>query len=56
MKVRVTITVDVDPERWNANYGTGTDPKDVREDVKRYVEGTVDSQLRMVGVLVEEAA
>jgi hypothetical protein len=53
VKVRVTFTVDVDPEAWSLNYGTGTDPADVREDVRRYVENGAVEQLREVGVLAE---
>jgi hypothetical protein len=37
MKVRVTLTIDVDPEAWVLAYGCL--PKDVREDVKTYVAG-----------------
>lgn len=55
MKVRITLTVDIDPEAWDMNYGTGTDPAAVRADVKTYVEGTVHEQLRQVDVLTAEA-
>ena len=53
MKVRVCVTVDIDPEAWDMNYGTGTDPATVREDVKTYLEYTVHDQLSIVGVLKE---
>jgi hypothetical protein len=35
MKVRIVLTVDVDPEAWANEYGV--DRSEVREDVKRYV-------------------
>ncbi|MFD7164908.1 hypothetical protein [Streptomyces violascens] len=35
MKVRITITLDVDAEAWAHEYGL--DRRDVREDVKDYV-------------------
>ena len=34
MKVRVTVTLDIDPEAWDMNYGTGTTPAAVRADVQ----------------------
>ena len=37
MKVTVTLVVDVDPQDWDADYGTGTSAADVRADVKRHV-------------------
>jgi hypothetical protein len=49
------VTVDVDPEAWDMNYGTGTDPKTVRDDVREYVFHTVHEQLRNVDVLTEGA-
>lgn len=39
MKVRVTLTIDVDPEAWTLAYGT--EPDQIRDDVKTYVLGTV---------------
>lgn len=35
MKVRITITVDVDADTWAFEYGV--DRKDVRADVKDYI-------------------
>lgn len=51
MKVRVTMTVDIDPEAWDLNYGTGTDAAAVREDVRTYIENGARDQLETVGVL-----
>lgn len=39
MKVRITMTVNIDPEEWSLTYDV--DEKDVREDVKRYVINAV---------------
>ena len=43
MKVRVAMTVEVDPEAWDLMYGCGTDAKAVREDVQTYFTGYVES-------------
>lgn len=40
MKVRVTLTIDVDEAAWTLAYGT--EPEDIREDVKSYVLGSVE--------------
>jgi hypothetical protein len=37
MKVSVTLSLDVDPAAWDLAYGTGTEAKAVREDVRQYV-------------------
>jgi hypothetical protein len=50
MKVRCSFVVDVDPEAWDLNYGTGTQPAQVRNDVRRYVEEGARQQLISVGV------
>ena len=41
VKVTVTITVTVDPEAWDEQYGTGTTAALVKADVKRYVANSV---------------
>lgn len=51
MKVRVTVTVDVDPEAWIAEYGV--ERAEVRADVARHVAATVDAHLGALGVLSE---
>lgn len=33
MKVRISTTVEIDPQKWDAAYGTGTYAPDVRKDV-----------------------
>lgn len=53
VKVRVTMTVDIDPEAWDQNYDTGTDLAKIREDVRQYVTEAATDQLRTVGVLIE---
>lgn len=52
MKIKVELTVDIDPEAWTLNYGV-EGAKEIREDVRAYVEGAVVEQLRAVGVLKE---
>lgn len=43
MKVRMNITVEVDPEAWERTYGVDmTDRKALREDVVRYCNGCVE--------------
>jgi hypothetical protein len=49
MKVRVTMTVDVDPARWEEDFGVPR--SEMREDVKTYVIGTVQGQLEHIDVL-----
>lgn len=39
MKIRLELTVEVDPADWNRSYGTGTDAKAVREDVQAWMRG-----------------
>jgi hypothetical protein len=51
MKVKITLTVDIDPAAWDLNYGTGTSAKDIREDVKSHCEGTVLQHLDDLGLL-----
>jgi len=54
MKVKVSFTVDIDPQAWEENYGVGPDRAAIREDVRTYViNGAVD-QLRYVDVLARE--
>lgn len=37
MKVRVTLTIDVDRESWSTIYGTTEGANEVRDDVRSYV-------------------
>ena len=37
IRVTVTVTVDVDPEAWNAEYGEGATAAEVRKSVKSYI-------------------
>ncbi|WIF20520.1 DNA binding protein [Rhodococcus phage Jflix2] len=49
MKVKVEVTVDIDPESWTMNYGVeGTAA--IREDVKQYCRNTIIEQLQLVEV------
>jgi hypothetical protein len=51
VKVRVTVTVAIDPEAWVLNYGTDASVQAVRADVQAYITSLVQDQLREVGVL-----
>ena len=39
MKISITLTIDVDPNKWAENYGI--DKADVRDDIKTYVHTAV---------------
>ena len=43
MKIKVTVTLDVDPEAWVLNYGI--ERAEVRDDVKTYFEHVCREQL-----------
>lgn len=52
MRVKITVTVNIDAEAWTANYGI-EGAAAIREDVKGYATDAVVEQFRAVGVLVE---
>lgn len=54
MKVKVSFTLDIDPDAWTANYGV-EGAKEIRADVQVYVENGVRDQLRDLGLLTEES-
>lgn len=41
MKIRVVLTVEVDPAAWDTTFGSSTIPAEVREDVRSYALGCV---------------
>ena len=41
IKVSISATIEVDPETWDMNYGTGTQATAIKEDVKRYVHSLI---------------
>jgi hypothetical protein len=43
MRVRISFTVEIDPDAWASEYGI--DREDVRRDVHTYVEGSVRALL-----------
>lgn len=53
MKVRVEVTVDVDPEAWALNYGVEGSAA-IREDVKRKVSSDAVENLALLGLLREK--
>lgn len=53
MTVSVTITVTMTQEaieRWNVNYGTGTERSKVRKDIKTHVGNGVIDELSATGI------
>lgn len=54
MRVTVKVSVDIDPESWDLNYGTGSDRVTIGRDVRRYINHIVHEQLNASGVLKEE--
>ena len=53
MKVKIEVTVDIDPEAWVSVYWVEGGTPAIRKDVKQYCEHTLHEQLRQVGVLRE---
>jgi hypothetical protein len=53
MKVRVTITLDIDPDAWALEYGCDVD--EVREDVRAYVTNSTYANLAGLGLLTNGA-
>lgn len=51
MKVRISFTLDIDPEMWALSYGTG--PKEIRQDVKNYAYHIVQQQFDSTGLLLK---
>lgn len=57
MKVKVSFTVDIDPEVWDANYGTGTAAAAVRKDVQEYAYHTLTEHIReATGALIDSVS
>lgn len=50
IKVRVPVTVEIDVEAWNIEYGCES-AAEVRADAKRHIEDMVKQQLDALGVL-----
>lgn len=50
MRVKVSVTVEIDPQKWDTEYGTGIDPATVRKDVQTYMSGLVTEQVERLGV------
>lgn len=50
MKVRVTVTLDVDEESWAMNYGI-EGKAEIREDVKNHANHTLTETFRDMGLL-----
>ena len=52
MKVKISFTIDVDPDEWIANYDC--DKKDVRADVNDYVYHGTYAQFADMGYLTKD--
>jgi hypothetical protein len=52
MKVRITVTVDIDPEAWTTDYGV-TDQTAIRDDVREWATNLVTEQLQSQMMLIE---
>ena len=50
MKVRISLTVDIDPDAWTMNYGV-EGAEAIRKDVREYVTHGVYDGLSVTGVL-----
>lgn len=53
MKVRVAVTVDIDPIAWQMEYGVGPELAAIRTDVQEHCVNTLYSQLGAVEVLTD---
>lgn len=53
VKVRISFTVDIDPQAWATEYATGAGAGEVREDVRRYVEQATLAQLAEQDLLAD---
>lgn len=54
MKVRLTMTVEVDPEAWATEYGI--DLKEVRKDVQGYFSSYAQEHINGLGLQPKEKA
>lgn len=50
MKVKITTTVDVDPEAWAEEFNIESSPAAIRADVQTYFAQAVHDQLEHVGL------
>lgn len=53
MKIRVTFTLDIDPESWASEYGL--DKTEVREDIQAYLANEAREWMNMMGHLKKDA-
>lgn len=54
MKIKIEVTLDIDPEIWTLSYGVAG-AKEIREDVRAYAVNGITEHFRDLGVLTEEA-
>jgi len=53
MRVKIEVTVDIDPEVWALAYGV-SGAKEIREDVRAYARNAILDGFRDQGLLIEE--
>jgi len=53
MRVKIEVTLDIDPEAWTLAYGV-SGAQEIREDVRAYALNGVVEHFREQGLLVEE--
>ena len=49
IKVKVTVTLNVDTESWLENFQVGVTSENIREDIKDYFIGLCQEQLEVIG-------
>lgn len=54
MKVRIVLTLNIDPEAWATEYGL--EKSEVRDDVRLWVQGEVMEGLNDRGMLLKEGS
>ena len=55
--VRLDLTVDIDPDAWAREYSLqGATVREIRQDVKTYLAGTIRDQLDHIGLLNKRGA
>ena len=54
LKVKFTVTLNVDADAWEANYGL--EGITIREDIKNYFIGLCQQQLESIGCQAKEDA
>lgn len=55
MMIRISLTVDVDPDAWATEYGLDSTSREaIRTDVREHVQSSVRDHLSALGLLSNE--